>query len=769
MRPLLQAYLQSGDFEHAEPLATKLIETHNDLSVVTLYANALLDAGDSEQAIGLYVKYADRLLAANNQGFIDALNASISRAKDSVLALQSMSSLLQKAGASGHALREVQELLAHAFVQAGELDKAADLYHELAEAEPENPLHAQNYKQIISRMGKDPITRQLSEEEGGQALMGDELEATPALQQEYSLELAESINSALIDSELFVSYNVPDKAIAPLERVLPQAPNDVLLRQRLASLYVRMERFADAANCCVALADVHAHAGLNDQATQFRALAAKYSEQAGSIAATGPVVEIAIPKQPAQQIVSPTPLAAEETVPFQASSVAEFTVTAPMESSVAEFDLTAVPADALPDAATQPAHIPETDHAEEWEEMLTVESPVRDGAGAETAEAEGSGGEDVQEVTPEETPDEILEEARFYISQDMMSEARSAIARLEAVAPAHAALKELRSALRREQHAPAAEAHSAAPPHVKPKEKEQGAYEVERKAKVAEHGIHPPASKVEPQKKAIPEIAASSEEDFLTELVLEEEAPQQSLLDELIPEVAAGEPASFRTPPIHTASRLATAAAGAMSAPAPQKAAANPLAGMVSDLEDALSHVQQPAAKKAPAAASVHSAPSPQRPSVAAGEAQSMLSDLLDEFKEDIDEPAVDANDPDTHYNLGVAFREMGLLDEAIGELQKVCRAVDNGIPFSQSMQAYTWLAQCFVDKGTPQAAIRWYERALNVKGISEDSRLAVYYDMATAFESAGNKKAALDNFMEVYGTNIDYRDVADRIRSLRK
>jgi hypothetical protein len=55
------------------------------------------------------------------------------------------------------------------------------------------------------------------------------------------------------------------------------------------------------------------------------------------------------------------------------------------------------------------------------------------------------------------------------------------------------------------------------------------------------------------------------------------------------------------------------------------------------------------------------------------------------------------------------------------------------------------------------------------VNGISEDSRLAVHYDMANAFESAGNKKAALDNFMEVYGLNIDYRDVADRIRSLRK
>jgi tetratricopeptide (TPR) repeat protein len=83
-------------------------------------------------------------------------------------------------------------------------------------------------------------------------------------------------------------------------------------------------------------------------------------------------------------------------------------------------------------------------------------------------------------------------------------------------------------------------------------------------------------------------------------------------------------------------------------------------------------------------------------------------------------------------------------------------------------MQAYTWLAQCLVDKGAPQAAIRWYEKALRVGGISEDSRLAVFYDMGNALEVAGNKKDALDKFMEVYGSNIDYRDVAERIRSLR-
>jgi tetratricopeptide (TPR) repeat protein len=202
----------------------------------------------------------------------------------------------------------------------------------------------------------------------------------------------------------------------------------------------------------------------------------------------------------------------------------------------------------------------------------------------------------------------------------------------------------------------------------------------------------------------------------------------------------------------------------------------NPLAGMLSDIEDALSDIAPPPAKPPapaprPVAVAAPQKPAPVQVSVLAesGETQSMLSDLLDEFKEEIEEPAEDADDPDTHYNLGVAFREMGLLDEAIGELQKVCRALDSGKPFTQPIQAYTWLAQCLVDKGAAQAAIRWYERALQVNGISEDSRLAVHYDMANAFESAGNKKAALDNFMEVYGLNIDYRDVADRIRSLRK
>jgi len=145
------------------------------------------------------------------------------------------------------------------------------------------------------------------------------------------------------------------------------------------------------------------------------------------------------------------------------------------------------------------------------------------------------------------------------------------------------------------------------------------------------------------------------------------------------------------------------------------------------------------------------------------------LADMFGELKHELEEDsAATDEDPETHYNLGVAFREMGLLDEAIGELQKVCQAVDRGHPFPHIMQTYTWLSQCFLDKGIPEAAIRWYEKALKLSTIDADTRTALHYELASSYETAGDKSAALQHFMEVYGSNIDYRDVAERIKTLK-
>jgi tetratricopeptide (TPR) repeat protein len=142
---------------------------------------------------------------------------------------------------------------------------------------------------------------------------------------------------------------------------------------------------------------------------------------------------------------------------------------------------------------------------------------------------------------------------------------------------------------------------------------------------------------------------------------------------------------------------------------------------------------------------------------------------MFGELKQELESDTASTDeDPETHYNLGVAFREMGLLDEAIAELQKVCQSADQGQPFPQIMQTYTWLAQCFLDKGVPEAAVRWYEKALKLPSLDQDTRTALHYELASSYEAAGNKGDALNHFMEVYGSNIDYRDVAERVKTLK-
>ena len=145
------------------------------------------------------------------------------------------------------------------------------------------------------------------------------------------------------------------------------------------------------------------------------------------------------------------------------------------------------------------------------------------------------------------------------------------------------------------------------------------------------------------------------------------------------------------------------------------------------------------------------------------------LSEMFGELKHELEEDiALGDDDPETHYNMGVAFREMGLLDEAITELQKVCTSIDRGHAFPQTIQTYTWLAQCFLEKGVPEAAVRWYDKALKVVGIDGETRVALHYELASAYEAAGDKASALHHFMDVYGSNIDYRDVAERIKALK-
>ena len=145
------------------------------------------------------------------------------------------------------------------------------------------------------------------------------------------------------------------------------------------------------------------------------------------------------------------------------------------------------------------------------------------------------------------------------------------------------------------------------------------------------------------------------------------------------------------------------------------------------------------------------------------------LSDVFEEFRAELGEMGVETEDLETHYNLGIAYREMGLLEEAISEFQKVAKANEKGQPFRYAMQCCTLLGLLFMEKGQPAIAAMWYERALRTPGLDQESILALRYDLGISQEMAGDKTAALKSFSQVYASNIDYRDVADRITALER
>ena len=709
LKALLRSHILLGHNPQAEPVAAKLLSVHNDLSGIKSYAESLMAASAFPEALGIYAKYADKFLAANSKELLETLHGTIGRIKDSAPALKSLLDLYKKAGETINQ-NEVTELLAHAYVQENHLQAAADLYKDLSLAEPENPLHAQNHKQIISRLGQDPAARPLSHEEGSQALMVDELEHTgPAVEQKYSDELGDELRAAITDAELFDSYNLPAKAIAPLEGVYAKAPRDIQLNQRLASLYARAGRFDEAAHCCETLQGVYSEAGHSDAARQYADMAAKYRERHGDApAAAAPVYEMPVATPPPS---SAEPAPAEHSMAdFSFDSYTDTAVAAASAPSAAEFAMEA----AAPVAMESPvAPVAESSHeidlSSEWEGMTDTPAAV---------------------AAPAQSASDVADEVKFYLGQSMWAEAAQGITKLEGIAPGSSQLASLRAQLEAGRApAPSAAVESSvaefsfdveapAPPPPAPK-------------------IAPPPPKVAapppPPPKVVapppPAPAMAAKDDLLGDFVLDLE---DSLGDDF---AFGGKPGEKPAPPPARA-----AAAAAAPAPAPRLAA------------------------------KVAAPPPPPPTPIQAAEAHSALSDLFDEFKEDMEQSssAGDSEDPDTHYNLGVAFKEMGLLDEAIGELQKVCSAIEHGHPFTQVIQAYTWLASCFVEKGVPEAAVKWYEKALTAPAIDNESKMAVYYELASAHESAGDKKAALSNFMEVYGTNIDYRDVAQRIKALR-
>jgi tetratricopeptide (TPR) repeat protein len=138
------------------------------------------------------------------------------------------------------------------------------------------------------------------------------------------------------------------------------------------------------------------------------------------------------------------------------------------------------------------------------------------------------------------------------------------------------------------------------------------------------------------------------------------------------------------------------------------------------------------------------------------------IEEIVAGFKQGVAE-TLSTDDYDTHYNLGIAYREMGLIDEAIGEFQLAAKSEQ------YLVDCCSLLGAAFLEKGFPDLAAKWYERGLKAPGVSEEEKLGLLYELGNLYLSTGERQTAKTTFAEIYGANSNYRDIVAKLEELRQ
>jgi pilus assembly protein FimV len=573
--------------------------------------------------------------------------------------------------------------------------------------------------------------------------------ATPAVVEEFMDEETQRyIAQALTDVDLFSSYGLVQKAAHLLDNVLQRAPRHTPTLERLLDLQVGAGNERRTAELASQLEQIHRERGDTVNADRFSELRQRFQNLAGLTAGD-------LPRAPA--IAQSDVLLAEATETPLADAAAEFAVTdetpailefeIPMKAMESEAESeTAMPLVQASDAQP-PARTEEVDLSDEWEAMVqeVVEPPTPEPQSEVTPELQ-------IEATPE-PQSEVTPELQIEATPEPQSEVTPELQIEATPEPQSEATPEPQSEVTPELQIEA----TPEPPIEVASEEEPIAEAVAEEPETAEvAALAPPAAEAEPMQidsEATIELIDEEPETVLAEGPLDEPVEPMAQAEFELELLAEPTLDSDRKGAETTEDFLAELAAEVedMETPAAQVEAAAPEALAASE-EPTLDQVMASISGVEPAA-----------------EHLDQLAEVFQEFRSELGEIADEDEDLETHYNLGIAYREMGLLDEAIGEFQKVAKAIQKGRPFRYAMNCATLLALSFMDKGEPKIAAIWYQRALNTPGIDQETVLALRYDLGVALATAGESPAALDSFRQVYAMNIDYRDVADRIAVLQK
>jgi tetratricopeptide (TPR) repeat protein len=677
--------------------------------------------------------------------------------------------------------------LSDAYAAAGNFPRAEELLQELVDRNKDDERIVERLNALRARSGgapmpaAEPALPETQEEKDARHVPQAAVIAPPVIEEALDEETQRYVAQALTDVDLFSSYGLTQKATHLLENVLARAPRHTPTLERLLDLYLGAGNEQRTADLAGQLEQIHRERNDQVNADRFAELRQRFQK-------TGGVEEpVPAPGAPSAMDVPPAPPIVEAA--SQGAAPVDESRELSAEDIAAEFG--------IPLATAPPVPVASAPVVEEFtvapvpieEPEITLESSLPATAETEPVRA----GEELDLSDEWEAISQDVADAEKSVAEEvpLVAEASS---ETPAIEPEAAATIEPILELDLEPVSEVAEAESETTFVLDDSEAATNAepqpIELELEA--------PPALEITPDPE---EVRASSDEIGVQPDVFEiqestqeaGETPAMELVEEPAFELLPEEPAAASTGEFELELAEEPAAVEKQQGPATTEDFLSELAAEVEELEappadSTLASIPQDVKEplpyavpsSVPAAASTENGNSKsvagKSSSTASGtppeiteESLNELAEVFQEFRSELGELGEEDEDLETHYNLGIAYREMGLLDEAIGEFQKVAKAVQKGKPFRYTMNCSTMLGLSFMDKGEPNIAALWYRRALEVPGLEDETVLALRYDLGLALDAAGDSSAALDCFRQVYATNIEYRDVADRISTLQR
>lgn len=142
---------------------------------------------------------------------------------------------------------------------------------------------------------------------------------------------------------------------------------------------------------------------------------------------------------------------------------------------------------------------------------------------------------------------------------------------------------------------------------------------------------------------------------------------------------------------------------------------------------------------------------------------QVSVEEVFAEFKKGL-EKVVKPEDVDTHYDLGVAYKEMGLIDDAVSEFSIARKGC---VGKRKEIDCLSMIGLLQTMKGDFGPAVEAFSQALTTEHASGDVEKALRYDLASAYEGAGQAGRALAQYLRVQNLDGGFRDVAAHVERL--